>query len=717
MPGQPGPIYGQPSSNDPANPYASMLNDTPSARDTLMGLSRGLLAAGGPSSTPIGLGQALGQGLSGALAANEGLEDKRLKRALVGSQVQTAQDEIARQRAITKSILDASGPDPATPVSSVTPSVGGPTPLTPGVGASPGKLPAEWDPHYQKASADTGISVDLLKAKDLVESAGNPNAVSSAGATGPAQLMPGTAADLGVTNSRDPAQAIGGGAKYLKQQYDKYKNADIALMAYNWGPGSVDNWIRTGADPNQVPAETKNYLAKIHANLGTSAPSFAGGQPPPAQMPGPPAGLVPPGATAQMPGAPNGLIPPGPPPAPMPGVIPPGSIAQPPVQLAGAPAGGPPGMPPQGDAAPAGGQQVAQAAPITQPNPVPMPPTAGAPAANTLRQVIKNLSPAERELLAHQKPDEVAKFLMARAAPNHATVFDTVDGTVKFVDNSDPEIGRRYQPVKGAELAVAMRNAAAAESQARAREEANRIRGANEPLQPGAPGMPPTPTPGYAEQKGAVAGAEAGAKVGPALLQHQGELVIKDSQGAQVAADHARVGIANLQRLGSLLDQVNTGKFQGTVQEMKAAAKSAGVDLDALGVGDNVGIAQAAQALTGQLALQLRDPSAGGGMPGAMSDQDRKALYSMVAQIGNDPAGNKLMLDWQKKLYQRNIEVAKIVNDYGRSPEFLKDPTGVYAKVREYADKNPLFDPAKDMPKATAPAAVRRFNPATGRLE
>ncbi len=65
------------------------------------------------------------------------------------------------------------------------------------------------------------------------------------------------------------------------------------------------------------------------------------------------------------------------------------------------------------------------------------------------------------------------------------------------------------------------------------------------------------------------------------------------------------------------------------------------------------------------------------------------------------------MIDWQKKVHQRTVEVGKIVNDYVRSPEFLKDPAGVYAKVREYADKNPLFDPEKDAPKATsaAPAA------------
>ena len=188
----------------------------------------------------------------------------------------------------------------------------------------------------------------------------------------------------------------------------------------------------------------------------------------------------------------------------------------------------------------------------------------------------------------------------------------------------------------------------------------------------------------------------------PALLNADKATVFL---AAQQAAQNARAGMANLDRLGSLLEQVKTNKFQGSTQQLKASAKAMGVDLDAIGVGDNVGVAQAAQALSQQLALQLRDPSAGGGMPGAMSDADRQFLQQMVPSITNDPNANKLMIEWQKKIHQRTVEVGKIVNDYVRSPEFLKDPAGVYAKVREYADKNPLFDPERDAPKATMTVA------------
>ena len=75
------------------------------------------------------------------------------------------------------------------------------------------------------------------------------------------QLMPATAAGLGVTNPSDPAQSIEGGAKYLKQQLDRF-GGDVskALAAYNAGPGAVQKY-------NGVPpyAETQNYVRSVQA--------------------------------------------------------------------------------------------------------------------------------------------------------------------------------------------------------------------------------------------------------------------------------------------------------------------------------------------------------------------------------------------------------------------------------------------------------------------
>lgn len=102
---------------------------------------------------------------------------------------------------------------------------------------------------------------------ERVESGGDPNAVSPKGARGPMQLMPGTIRDpgFGVKPPRDnsPQENRRAGQDYLEAMYKRYGDVDTALMAYNWGPGSVDKWIKGGRNPNRVPKETRDYVAKI----------------------------------------------------------------------------------------------------------------------------------------------------------------------------------------------------------------------------------------------------------------------------------------------------------------------------------------------------------------------------------------------------------------------------------------------------------------------
>jgi len=103
------------------------------------------------------------------------------------------------------------------------------------------------------------IDADLLASVLHAESNGNPRAVSRAGARGLMQLMPATAAKLGVENSFAPEQNVNGGTAYLDQLLTRYHdNISLALAAYNAGPEAVDRYH--GIPPY---AETRAYVARI----------------------------------------------------------------------------------------------------------------------------------------------------------------------------------------------------------------------------------------------------------------------------------------------------------------------------------------------------------------------------------------------------------------------------------------------------------------------
>jgi soluble lytic murein transglycosylase-like protein len=118
-----------------------------------------------------------------------------------------------------------------------------------------------------EASVREGLNPLLLRAVVQRESGGRPCAVSPKGAEGLMQLMPGTAADLGVRNSLDPAENMAAGARYLKQMMDRYKgDLRLALAAYNAGPQRVDE---AGGIP--AIAETQSYVSAILAQMDNTA--------------------------------------------------------------------------------------------------------------------------------------------------------------------------------------------------------------------------------------------------------------------------------------------------------------------------------------------------------------------------------------------------------------------------------------------------------------
>lgn len=115
-----------------------------------------------------------------------------------------------------------------------------------------------FEPRVRKIAQESGVDPDIAARVMQAESSFNPSIVSSEGAIGLMQLMPGTASALGV-NPRDPEQNMRGGVAYLKQMLDMFDgDYELALAAYNAGPGNVRKY--GGVPPFK---ETQNYVAKI----------------------------------------------------------------------------------------------------------------------------------------------------------------------------------------------------------------------------------------------------------------------------------------------------------------------------------------------------------------------------------------------------------------------------------------------------------------------
>ena len=187
-------------------------------------------------------------------------------------------------------------------------------------------------------------------------------------------------------------------------------------------------------------------------------------------------------------------------------------------------------------------------------------------------------------------------------------------------------------------------------------------------------------------------------------FQHQNQQ--KDSENSTVGTGYGKMFLetqerafksipaerAGWQRLDALLDKTYTGAGGSLLQDLKRFGGAIGINSEDVGEGD------AARAATNELALQLRNPSGGAGMPGALSDADREFLVQSTGGLSTTKVGRKLMVAHRLKLLEREEAVAKIMRDYRKSNGRIDE--GVFDKIAEYGNKNPLFKPG-DIEKVT----------------
>lgn len=130
---------------------------------------------------------------------------------------------------------------------------------------------AEVDRYVAESSAAVRLDPALVEAVIENESGFDPRATSRAGARGLMQLMPATAAALGVDDPYDPEENVRGGTRYLRSLLDRFGSIDFAVAAYNAGPGAVE---RYGGIPPF--AETQAYVRNVLASYRRLRTSYAG---------------------------------------------------------------------------------------------------------------------------------------------------------------------------------------------------------------------------------------------------------------------------------------------------------------------------------------------------------------------------------------------------------------------------------------------------------
>jgi hypothetical protein len=155
------------------------------------------------------------------------------------------------------------------------------------------------------------------------------------------------------------------------------------------------------------------------------------------------------------------------------------------------------------------------------------------------------------------------------------------------------------------------------------------------------------------------------------------------------AAQNARDQLASLEAMEQALNEYNTQSTLGTgnLAPYEAAVRRFAQHFGIAGA-ETAAAAELITSIQNRMALLMRNPDGGMGMPGALSDADREFLRSAQPGIDKSPAGNRLMIGIMRRMEQRKIEIAQLAESYIATHGNL---TGFEAAVRQYANANPLF--------------------------
>lgn len=150
------------------------------------------------------------------------------------------------------------------------------------------------------------------------------------------------------------------------------------------------------------------------------------------------------------------------------------------------------------------------------------------------------------------------------------------------------------------------------------------------------------------------------------------------------AADQSQGRISNLQQLSQLLAQHDGGALSPTGLQLAKYGNSLGLKID-----PQLGNKEAAVALGNQIALELRNPAGGAGMPGALSDGDRQFLASMVPGLATSAQGRGTMIRASMAVEQRKQEVAQAARNY--EAKYGRIDNGFFDQLAAWSRANPLF--------------------------